>query len=262
VLRRRLSAFGLVIDIDADDARVLALLDRQLPQFPSGPRAQAPDVQYRVTSRHQPDRVVVVRGRRTIATMGDVAGATDRLVSDLQSTFGRRAAGWTFVHAGVVAIGARAVLLPALSGAGKTTLVAALLRAGARYGSDEFAVLDRDGHVHPYARHLALRAGDRFVPPAEFGGQMMPSGLPAAAVIFTAFQPPAALDLHPIPPGQTVLRLLEHCLGARERPKETLQALQALARHAPGFAGVRGEADETARDVIASVRTGWPPPLA
>jgi hypothetical protein len=56
-----------------------------------------------------------------------------------------------FVQAGVVGVGERAMVLPGKSFAGKTTLVAALVRAGAEYWSDEYAVLDANGDVHPYA---------------------------------------------------------------------------------------------------------------
>ncbi len=50
-----------------------------------------------------------------------------------------------FVHAGAVAVGwqRQAILIPGRSFAGKTTLVKALVEAGAVYYSDEFAVLDK-----------------------------------------------------------------------------------------------------------------------
>ncbi len=41
--------------------------------------------------------------------------------------------------------------------AGKSTLVAELVRAGAEYYSDEYAVLDSAGGVHPYPRPLSVR---------------------------------------------------------------------------------------------------------
>ncbi|WP_380165779.1 hypothetical protein [Jannaschia sp. R86511] len=46
------------------------------------------------------------------------------------------------VHAGVVATGSGAVVVPAVSGAGKSTMTAALCLAGALYLSDEALVLD------------------------------------------------------------------------------------------------------------------------
>ena len=53
-------------------------------------------------------------------------------------------------------------MLPAPSFGGKTTLVAALVRAGAIYYSDEFAVLDEQGFVHPYAKPLSIRGADNW----------------------------------------------------------------------------------------------------
>jgi len=48
----------------------------------------------------------------------------------------------------------RAILLPGRSLSGKTTLVRELLRRGATYYSDEFAVVDDFGNIHPFPRPL------------------------------------------------------------------------------------------------------------
>ena len=55
-----------------------------------------------------------------------------------------------FVHAGVVGWKGHAIVIPGRSRSGKTTLVAELVKAGAEYYSDEFAVLDAEGRVHPF----------------------------------------------------------------------------------------------------------------
>ena len=65
-----------------------------------------------------------------------------------------RAAMHTFVHTGVVSFCGHAIMLPGYSFAGKTTLVAEVVRAVALYYSDEYAVLDRDRFAHPYPRPL------------------------------------------------------------------------------------------------------------
>jgi len=62
-----------------------------------------------------------------------------------------------FVHAGVVGWNGRAIVIPGQSKIGKTTLVEEFLRIGATYYSDEFAVFDRRGYVHPFARPLRVR---------------------------------------------------------------------------------------------------------
>ena len=71
----------------------------------------------------------------------------------------------------VLSVGKAAIVMPGASFAGKTTMVRAWLEAGATYYSDEFAVLDRTGRVHPFARPLAIREGStastRRVPAGE-----------------------------------------------------------------------------------------------
>lgn len=59
-------------------------------------------------------------------------------------------------HAGVVEMGGGAIVVPADSGVGKSTLVTALCRLGARYVSDEALVLDGTGAAHGYPKPVAL----------------------------------------------------------------------------------------------------------
>ncbi len=262
MITRVFRAFGLVVAIHTDAPDIFDLLQPQLPIFPEEASASAtPDLHYHVKVPSG-GGVSVLRGRRTLATVQDVPAASLHLVSDLQSAMARQAKGYTFVHSGVVAIDDRAVLFPANSYAGKSTLVAALLRAGATYGSDEFAVIDTSGHVHPYSRHLALRTSHRpkRVPAGELGGRVLTNGLQVGAVVFTEFKDGAQLDLSPLSSGEVVLRLLRHCLGVRGRPTETMTSLRAVARDAAGFASLRGDADETARLLLARARTGWRKP--
>ena len=44
---------------------------------------------------------------------------------------------------------------------GKTTLVVALLRAGAHFYTDDFALLDGDGLVHPYPNLIFIKNKDK-----------------------------------------------------------------------------------------------------
>src|SRR5437867_5211182 len=82
------------------------------------------------------------------------------LESDIQLYVAAGARRRLFVHAGVIGWRGRAIVIPGRSGSGKTSLVAALVRAGATYYSDEFAVFDEQGRVYPYARPLSIREDD------------------------------------------------------------------------------------------------------
>ena len=82
----------------------------------------------------------------------------DAFESDVQIYVGIMARRKIFVHAGAVEWQGRIVVIPGLSMSGKTMLTAELVRAGATYYSDEYAVLDEHGRVHPYPRQLGMRA--------------------------------------------------------------------------------------------------------
>lgn len=78
-------------------------------------------------------------------------------------------------HAGAVALGGRAVLLPAASNHGKSTLTTALVRDGFSYLTDEAAALDADNRVRPYPKAIALDPGSfplfaDLAPPASADG--------------------------------------------------------------------------------------------
>jgi hypothetical protein len=100
----------------------------------------------------------------------------------------------TFVHAGAVAHGGKALIIPGNSFAGKTTLVAALVRLGATYYSDEFAVLDRDGLLHPYAKPLSLRREDQWQVDQDvesLGGVAGHEAVPLSLAALTYYEPGA-----------------------------------------------------------------------
>jgi len=76
----------------------------------------------------------------------------------LNWTIAHRLHAWLVLHAGVVARGDRAVLMPAFSGVGKSTLTAALMCSGYRLLSDEFCAIDpEDGSVMPVLRPVCLK---------------------------------------------------------------------------------------------------------
>jgi HprK-related kinase A len=87
----------------------------------------------------------------------------------------QRACSCLLLHAGVVERQGRAILLPAMPGAGKSTLTAALAARGFRLLSDEFGVVGLDDSLlSPLLRPVALKNESidviqRFAPTAIFG---------------------------------------------------------------------------------------------
>lgn len=164
-----------------------------------------------------------------------------------------------FVHAGSVALNGRALLLPGRSHAGKTTLTEALLRAGASYLSDEYAVLDPEGFVHPYARPLRLRHGGhhRQVPAAAYGAEVIDHALPVGLVAHLRYEPDA-VGIGPVSRGAGALALLENTVCARSRPLEALDATANAVSDVSVLAGARGEAESVAADLLDRLRCSLP----
>jgi hypothetical protein len=177
------------------------------------------------------------------------------LEHDLEMYVAEQARGRVFVHAGVVEWKGKAIVLPGDTRSGKTTLVAALVRAGARYYSDEYAVIDGHGKVHPYARPLSIRTetGDlRKVSIEQLGGRAGRRPLAVATVLITRYRPGTIWRPYSLSSGKTVMRLLAHTLSARRAPEQALSVLVKVAGEARKLSGIRGEADELASALLSS----------
>lgn len=175
----------------------------------------------------------------------------DRLVSEL-------ATDRIFVHAGVVAWQGRAILIPGQSFSGKTTLVTALMRCGCTYFSDDYAVLDAAGRVHPYPRRLRLRVGDRIeVLELDSWEERVGSGpLPVGWVVVTAYQPEASFVPLRVDPGRTTLHVLAHTIAMHHDPQRAIDAVIAATQGSIGLAGPRGDAEISAQRLIDEIGSG------
>lgn len=167
--------------------------------------------------------------------------------SQLRIHVGMEAPGKIFVHAGVVGHDGSALVMPGLSFTGKTTLVAALVEAGARYYSDDFAVIDEKGLVHPFAKPLSIRdhrwiQSDHHVD--QLGGIAGEDPVPVGAVVFTEYKPDVRWRPNPMSHGRGILGLLEHTLPARERAQEAMRIFNGAICGAALLEGERGEASE------------------
>jgi serine kinase of HPr protein (carbohydrate metabolism regulator) len=159
-----------------------------------------------------------------------------------------------FVHAGVVAWNGKAIVIPGKRNTGKTTLVAELVRQGATYYSDEHAVLDMQGRVHPYPKPLAIysEATSRRIktPVAELGGTAGVKPLPVSLVVASEYRNGAQWRARQVSPGKGVLTLLANTVSARRRPEAALATLQRVVSRARVLKSIRGEAKETASAIL------------
>lgn len=217
-------------------------------------RGAAPSVDV-VVGSEGPDHVVRVDGE-VVHVLATVSQAERFAVDEAERAVAERSP-FTFVHAGVVAIGDRALVLPGASGSGKTTLVHALLSAGATYYSDEYAVVDDSGTVWPYARPLRIRneAGEvRRVRAEATGATVGAREVRVGAALFLPYEASAGEvgGFARLGPGEAVLAVLGHSVQATIRPEGVLAALTAALEGAVVVRGVRGEAGELARRLVAA----------
>jgi len=210
----------------------------------------------RVTSRLPPGYTVVSSGADPdrLWSLGP-GGDVERLWSEVELWVADQAEGRVFVHAGCVAVGGRAILLPGRTMTGKSTLTAALVRAGASYFSDEYALLDADGRVWPYPRDLSVREGGvgRRYPIEHFGGVVGEGPASVALVASVRFEPGAAWDVESTSAADGVLALLDNTVSARSHPAEALAATAAVARGASFVRGRRGDAGRAATELLSAV---------
>ncbi len=187
----------------------------------------------------------------------DQGDCNERLVasfeSDVDFFVALKARAHVLVHAGVVCWRGRAIVIPGRSHSGKTTLVAALIRAGAEYYSDERAVFDTNGHVHPFPKPLFLRDGNgsrRKYRPDELGAKHGTGKVSVGLIVLTRYNPDAIWLPRLISPGQAVLALLDNTACARERPQAVLKTFARATPGAVAIQGERGEADTVVQDLL------------
>jgi hypothetical protein len=183
--------------------------------------------------------------------------ALDSLATVVRLRIASEAPDRIFVRAGVVGHAGGALLIPGGSFTGKTTLIAALVRAGASYYSDEYAALDADGLVHAFPTPLSIRGGERqpqdhLVEPLE-GGSSGKEPLPVRAVIATTYRPGADWTPKALDAGDAALALLAHAVPVRERPAEALRAITRAVDNAVALESDRGEAEDLAPILLAEL---------
>jgi hypothetical protein len=184
--------------------------------------------------------------------------ALEILERELRRLIALEAPDHIFVHSGVVAHNGAALLIPGSSHAGKTSLVAALVRAGAEYYSDEFAPLDAAGLVHPFAKPLSIRNEqhmqvDHHV--GALGGVAGEEPIPVGAVVVTSYESGASWRPRRLSSGEAVLALLAHAVPAQTRPTEALRTISRSLEGATVIEGTRGEADSVAPLLLSELRS-------
>jgi hypothetical protein len=250
-------SYGVPFRLQAESAELLAAMADQVPHGTVIDRTghTASDI-LSLETGGSGDRFQLHANTELLLDHAQLAPVLERLRQHLMVHVADYAPDHVFVHAGVVGWLGRAIVLPGASFAGKTTLVAELVRAGATYYSDEYAVLDAEGRVHPYARDLQMRqpgsAEQRGVPIEFLRGTAGVASLPVGQVAFAQFVHGAEWDPQPVSAGMAVLEMLRHAIPVQRTPARVMAILTRMMQDAQACRSQRGDAAATAQALLAS----------
>lgn len=176
----------------------------------------------------------------------------DLLVSRIRATVAEFTKDYVFLHAGAVSWKNKVLILPGKSRAGKTTLISELIRRGWEYFSDEFAILDNSGLVHPFTKKLSVRGiidehRQKDLPVESFGGRKAVAPLPAAYILLTNYKENLKrIKIKTTSAGSGVMANLANSISIRQNPSLVLEVLSVIASQTLVIEGNRGEAAEFA----------------
>src|SRR3954468_12531685 len=217
-----LRAYGRVVAVDApDDA--LTIVRTRLPETYT-PDDGRPDRQWRL--RRESSGMWMAYDEDGLGGGADIADGVEMLLSSLELWVAEHAKDRIFVHSGCAVHDGRAIVIPGRTMSGKSSLVSALVRAGAQYYSDEFAVLDRRGRVHPYPRPLSIRPYDgtarHRLDVADIGGHVGTGGAQVGVIAHLQYDADAGWSVEELTPGRAALALIDNTVAARSRPRAML----------------------------------------
>lgn len=258
-----ISIFGIRVGIRVTDPEALGPMMAHLPPGWKRMRSQLVDRLYSVMTGAAGTRTemqplhILFQDTDLLAATPDLERVCDAFEVDLQLHISEAARTRVLVHAGVVGWRGRAIVIPGRTFTGKSTLVAALVRAGASYYSDDYAVLDSRGRVHPYPLPLSIRdeptaRGTRYSV-EELGGRVGRSPIPVGLVVVSRYRKGARWRPRRLSAGEGVLALMANTVSARSRPEAAMNALRQVAGSATILKGVRGEAEQVASEILSRV---------
>jgi hypothetical protein len=252
------------VGVRASQLQIVPELRAQLPPGARESKAEVVDLLYSIVFGGQGARPgarrfhMVYAGAQLIARTHALKEALDAFRAHLKLSVAETAPRRVFVHAGVVGWRGRAIVLPGRTFTGKSTLVHALCAQGASYLSDEFAVLDDEGRVHPYHQPLSLRehgAGRQIALEdlARLPGALGRGPLEVDRVLFLRFGKRRRDASHRVvTKGEAILQLLSHAVPARRRPAATLAVLTKMVARAHKLeTGTRGDAAAFAAQLLS-----------
>ncbi len=249
-------AFGVHLRMTAGCADACTTLDQYALPWLRRMEAKAgrPDLDLCIDQAAGEFRLLA--GGDVVAVADEPLGLVRSLIQVLDETVVQRLTWLHAVHAGAVAWRGRVLLFPGATHAGKSALVTEFLRRGATYFSDEYALIDAEGCVHPYPRPLLVRDGGSEQQPVLAGELQAPVGDAPGRVgwIFAlAYEPNSAWSARAMSQGEAMMALLGNTPHALADSPEMVGIFQRAVAEAQCFAGTRGEAADAVDEILQMI---------
>lgn len=236
--------FGFTIHVEAPSLAVMELLSRCV--FPSIPRTDVDpacaDLCLRVAQ--DADEFRLYRNDCFVASAPRAEQLLRDLIDCLDRGFVQGVRNLSAVHAGAVLLGGRALLFPGGSHAGKSSLVAELLRQGAICFSDEYALIDSEGLVHAYPRPLLLRNGgseQTAVLPFELNARVASSPSKVGWILSLQYEADGSWNIKEVSQSQGLLSLLQNTPHVLADSPHIVGSFHRAVAGARCFEGQRGD---------------------
>lgn len=249
-------SYGVFIRIDSNqqemvDAAEVVVRDSMLNDIRLVKRKEF-DIVFRLDRNQRGQRLIIQNGEE-ISRGGIKRKFFKFFDSIIRVAIAEHAVDRVFLHAGVVGWKGKAIVVPADSFKGKSTLITELVRAGATYYSDEFAIFDRQARVYPFARRIGRRTEDfktYELRAEDLGGDIGIEPLPVGLVLITEYKEGAKWSPKILSSGQGVLEMIPFTLCLRQRPDFSLGVLNNIASNAIIASSLRGTAEKFAKTLL------------
>jgi hypothetical protein len=217
---------------------------------------------------------------RRIEQLASAGHTIEWLLWDINRATAAASDAYLLLHAGAVQAGQRALVLPAPSGGGKSTLVAGLVERGLGYLSDELIALEADGsQVLPYPKPISLKPGsfhlfeglsgrpdqaNRFtgeewylrpddIRPNAIGG---PSN--AAILVVPCFAPERATSLTALSSTEAFLALTINSVNLEKHGEQGARLLADVVARCEAYELVMSDLDQACDLVLSLIPEGRP----
>ena len=255
----KIESYGVKISIEVAEAhQKQLLLDRLKDVLPINFTVLSPGAKTKIeffVKSGKKGKFLLFKGDEKVLSDTEEAMLLERLDSQIRLTVAEFAVDHVFVHSGVVEWKGKAIMIPASSYDGKTTMVTELVKKGATYYSDEYAILNKKGMVTPFPKTLSIREeasnGRQVEYPVEtFGGKKGVKPLPIGMVLVTKYKKGSHWKPEVLTRGEGVLEIISHTVPIRNDPEFSLTVLNKVVENALIVKSNRGEASRFVNTLI------------